>query len=276
MGKGGCIVPTVISFEHVSFRYDGALVVEDASFEIPEGAFVAVLGPNGGGKTTLVKLLLGVLQPATGRVRVFDNDPIRNARRIGYVPQAATVSPAFPITVGELVALGLCGDKGLRSWLGFRSKRNVLPSVRAALMAVEMEAYIDRPLGTLSGGQRQRVLIARALVAEPDILVLDEPTASIDPAGKSCIIKLLDQLATQRTVVLVSHDLLAAVPQITAVACVNRTLIYNPQPILTPSMLALIYGVHRDRCPMEIFIHDMSRILPITSGRYHSQEVSNV
>ncbi|MCG8509334.1 MAG: metal ABC transporter ATP-binding protein [Rhodospirillales bacterium] len=262
----------VIAFENVSFRYDGTWVVEDADFEVAEGAFVAVLGPNGSGKTTLAKLMIGLLRPTKGRVRVFGYDPVRNARRIGYVPQISTISPAFPITAGDLVALGLVGDRGLRSRIGLRRRRNDREAVMAALTAVEMEGFVDRPIGALSGGQRQRVLIARALVAGPDILVLDEPTASIDPAGKSCIIELLDRLAEQRTVFLVSHDLAAAVPQVTAVTCINRHLIYNPEPVLTPPMLELIYGIHRADCPMETFIKDMARVLPMAGGHPHKRE----
>ena len=258
----------VIAFEHVGFRYDGTWAVENASFEVAEGAFVAVLGPNGGGKTTLAKLIVGLLRPTTGRVRVFGDDPARSARRIGYVPQAATISPAFPITAGDLVALGLLGDGGARSWIGPRRRpRASQEAVRTALASVEMEAFADRPIGTLSGGQRQRVLIARALVGAPDILVLDEPTASIDPAGKSCIIELLDGLAADRTVILVSHDLAAAVPQATAVTCINRQVIHNPKPVLTEPMLTLIYGTHRADCPMGTFIHDMARALPMRGER---------
>jgi zinc transport system ATP-binding protein len=268
-------VEPVIAFEDVSFRYDGTWVVEDINLEVAEGAFVAVLGPNGGGKTTLAKLMIGLLRPTKGRVRVYGGDPASNARRIGYVPQASTISPAFPIAAGDLVALGLAGDNGLPSWIGPWRRRNVREAVRAALAAVEMEAFAGRPIGALSGGQRQRVLIARALVAGPDILVLDEPTASIDPHGKSCIIELLDRLTAHRTVILVSHDLAAAVPQVTEVTCINRHLIYNPKPVLTAPMLELIYGVHRDSCPMETFIHDMARVLPMAGGHTPRREATD-
>ncbi|WP_299436382.1 ABC transporter ATP-binding protein [uncultured Rhodospira sp.] len=263
-------MPSVIAFEDVSFRYDGTWAVEDASFAVAEGAFVAVLGPNGGGKTTLAKLITGLLRPTTGRVRVFGDDPARSARRIGYVPQAATISPAFPITAGDLVALGLDGGEGPGSWIGFGRRRNTREAVRTALASVEMAAFADRPIGALSGGQRQRVLIARALVAAPDILVLDEPTASIDPAGRSCIVELLERLAADRTVILISHDLATAVPQATAVACVNRQVLYNPDPILTEPMLTLVYGVHRPDCPMGTFVHDMARVLPVRGERAHA------
>ncbi len=265
-------MPPVIAFEDVSFRYDGTWAVEDATFEIAEGAFVAVLGPNGGGKTTLAKLMIGLLRPTKGRVRVFGADPARSARRIGYVPQASTISPAFPITAGDLVALGLMGQEGLWSWIGPKGGRDVRRAVMAALTAVEMDALVDRPIGALSGGQRQRVLIARALVAAPDILVLDEPTASIDPTGKSCIIELLDRLAAHRTVILISHDLAAAVPQATAVTCINRRVIHHPAPVLTEPMLELIYGVHRASCPLGTFIHDLARVLPMTGDRAPRRE----
>ncbi|SDE62400.1 metal ABC transporter ATP-binding protein [Rhodospira trueperi] len=260
-------MPPVIAFEDVSFRYDGTWAVEDVSFEVAEGAFVAVLGPNGGGKTTLAKLITGLLRPTTGRVRVFGDDPARSARRIGYVPQAATISPAFPISAGDLVALGLVGDERAGSWIGPWRGRNTRKAVLEALTAVEMDAFIDRPIGALSGGQRQRVLIARALVGAPDVLVLDEPTASIDPVGKSCIVELLDRLAADRTVILISHDLATAVPQATAVTCVNRQVVYNPEPMLTEPMLQLIYGVHRANCPMGTFIHDMAHVLPMSGMR---------
>ena len=254
---------TAITFEQVGFGYDNGSVIQNASFEIDEGAFVAVLGPNGGGKTTLARLILGLLQPTTGRVQVLGGDPARHAKRIGYVPQAATVSLAFPITVADLVALGLVGDGGLWSWIGRRRyPRDTRQRVQAALAAVEMDAFADRPIAALSGGQRQRVLIARALVGDPEILVLDEPTASIDPAGKSCIIELLERIATRRTVLLVSHDLAAAVPQATGVICVNRQVIHNPEPVLTRPMLNLIYGAHGPDCPMGMFIQDIASALP--------------
>jgi len=268
-------MPSVIAFEDVSFRYDGTWAVEDVSFEVAEGEFVAVLGPNGGGKTTLAKLMVGLIRPTKGRVRVFGTDPARSARHIGYVPQAATISPAFPITAGDLVALGLEGDNGARSWIGLRRGRNTRAAVVAALEAVEMGAFVDRPIGALSGGQRQRVLIARALVAAPDILVLDEPTASIDQAGKFCIIELLDRLAADRTIILVSHDVPAAVPQATAVACVNRHVIYNAEPYLSEPMLELMYGVHRADCPMGTFIHDMARFLPMSGKRLPHQDIAD-
>lgn len=265
-----------ITFDHVGLQYDGSWAVENASFEVAEGAFVAVLGPNGGGKTTLAKLILGLLRPTTGRVRVFGDDPAQSARRIGYVPQLATICPAFPITAEDLVALGFVGDGGARSWIGPRRRSHATNEVvRAALASVEMEAYARRPISALSGGQRQRVLIARALVGEPDILVLDEPTASIDPAGKSCITELLDGLAANRTVILVSHDLAAGVPQATAVTCVNRQVIHNPEPIMTEPMLTLIYGAHRPDCPMGMFIHDIARALPMRAEPARDQEVDH-
>ena len=153
----------------------------------------------------------------TGRVQVLGGDPARHAKRIGYVPQAATVSLAFPITVADLVALGLVGD--------------------------------------------------------PEILVLDEPTASIDPAGKSCIIELLERIATRRTVLLVSHDLAAAVPQATGVICVNRQVIHNPEPVLTRPMLNLIYGAHGPDCPMGMFIQDIASALPARDVSVRDPEI---
>ncbi len=268
-------MPSVVAFEDVSFRYDGMWAVENVTFEVAEGAFVAVLGPNGGGKTTLAKLMVGLLRPTQGRVRVFGDDPARSARRIGYVPQVSTISPAFPITAGDLVTLGRAGGNGPRSWIGPRRGRDARKAVMAALASVEMDAFVDRPIRALSGGQRQRVLIARALVSMPDILVLDEPTASIDPAGKSCVIELLDRLAVHRTVILVSHDLAAAVPQATAVTCINRQVIHNPAPVLTEPMLELMYGVHRANCPMGTFIHDMARVLPMAGEHAPRQEPVN-
>lgn len=125
-----------------------------------------------------------------------------------------------------------------------------------------MGELADRPVAELSGGQRQRVLIARALAGDPEILILDEPTANIDPAGKSCIVDLLDGLAERRTVVLISHDLTVTVPHITAVAAVNRRVIFRPEPRLDQEMLELIYGLHRHDCPMDGFIHQLAGRLP--------------
>ncbi|SDH09128.1 metal ABC transporter ATP-binding protein [Roseospirillum parvum] len=259
--------PPALQFEDVCFAYNGAPVLEGVSFSLPAGALLGVLGPNGAGKTTLARLAMGRLTPTSGRVLVAGRDPRKAAGRIGYVPQFMTLTQGFPVKVVDLVALGAL-PAGLAGWLKGGDAAGRRRRALEALEAVELADLADRPVAELSGGQRQRVLIARALVGDPELLILDEPTANIDPAGKSCIVDLLDGLAERRTVVLISHDLTVTVPHITAVAAVNRRVLFRPEPRLDQEMLELIYGLHRHDCPMDSFIHHLVERQP-TLGRRH-------
>ena len=243
-----------ISLENVSFGYDGEDVLDRVNLRVEQGAFLAVIGPNGGGKTTLVKLLLGLLQPRQGRITVLGKDPAREAPDVGYVPQHAAFAPSFPITVRDVVLLGLPRRKRFR----FQPLAEALASARAVLSKVDMAGFAERRFDDLSGGQRQRVLVARALISSPSLLLFDEPTSNIDPQGKICLFDILSELRRSITVVLVSHDVISASAGITDVAVINTRLIQGRE--ITPEMLELIYGVHEDSCPLDGYLKTLSAV----------------
>ena len=203
---------SVISVKGVNFAYNQDRVLEDITFEVKEHEFTSVIGPNGGGKSTLVKLLLGVLRAERGEIKILGKEP-QNARvEIGYVPQYIDVNLDFPITVLDVVMMG--NKKNHResgSLLNrlFPIKYNDIEKrcAYSTLEKVSMQDYIDRKIGELSGGQRQRVMIARALCSHPKILILDEPTSNIDPSGQKQIFELLKDLNQELTIFVVSHDL---------------------------------------------------------------------
>lgn len=241
----------VVDFQGVSFAYGAMAVLSNVNLQIGSGDFLAVLGPNGGGKTTLVKLLLGLLTPNQGRVTVFGLAPNKAQGRVGYVPQQALFNLDFPISVEDCVLMGLLGPTSR----GFGVAKKDKLKAEQALNRVGMSGFERTRIGQLSGGQRQRVLIARALVADPKLLVLDEPTSNIDPQGKFCFFKLLDELRADMTIMVVSHDMGVLALQLSSVACVNRELFFNPAPILTEEMVVLLYGPHDEHsCPAGAYL----------------------
>lgn len=257
----------VIELRDVSFAYGDRDVLANVNLTVKAGDFMAVVGPNGGGKTTLVKLILGLLAPKTGTVRVLGHDPRQANPAVGYVPQHAVVQPSFPITVLDAVLLGI--RRQGRRWPGYRAadRNKALDS----LALVGMAELAARRFDALSGGQKQRVLVARALVSDPALLLFDEPTANIDPQGKVCLFDLLSVLSQSITVVMVSHDLISASTRITSVAAVNTTLIQNHNRELSPAMLALIYGTHDATCPLDEYIKGLSSIFGETRPESHGR-----
>jgi zinc transport system ATP-binding protein len=240
----------VISLRNVSFAYDGGLVLEAVTLEIGPRDFVSVVGPNGGGKTTLLKLVLGLLEPARGQVRVFGLPPREACGRIGYMPQHAQMDPWFPATVADVVLMGRLGRaKTLGPY-----RRPEREAARRALEEVGLFDLRNRPFAALSGGQRQRTLIARALAAEPEILLLDEPTASLDVHMEGELYELLRRLNERLTVVIVSHDLGFVSQFVKSVVCVKRTVVIHPTSEITGEIIREIYGAdvhmvrHDHRC----------------------------
>jgi zinc transport system ATP-binding protein len=229
---------TAVEVENLSFSYDGAPVLEGVSLTIDEREFVCVVGPNGGGKTTLLKLILGLLQPKAGTVRVFGLPPERARHRIGYVPQYVQHDVQFPARVLDVVLMGRV-DRS--RWVG-GYRRADREAAERALQTVGLIALNRRSFAALSGGQRQRVLIARALVTEPDLLLLDEPTAHVDVAGELVMHDLLRQLNQQLTVLMVTHDLSFVSADVKSVACVNRTCFVHPTAAVTGDLIATLYG----------------------------------
>jgi zinc transport system ATP-binding protein len=225
-------VRPVIQVEHVSFAYeDGVPVLDDLSLTVRTGEFMAVVGPNGAGKSTLLKIMLGLLEPQQGRVLIFGQD-IRRFKdwwRIGYVAQRPEqFNPHFPATVEEVVMLGRVARMGLFRWPGKEDREQV----RHALDLVGMASVRHKMIGQLSGGQQQRVYIARALAAQPALLILDEPTAGVDAESQSRFYNLLEDLNIDLGVALVfvSHDIGPLREMLDSVACVNRTLCYYGAP----------------------------------------------
>jgi zinc transport system ATP-binding protein len=258
----------VIELRGVCFSYDEREVLSDVDLTVASGDFMAVIGPNGGGKTTLVKLILGLLTPKAGTVRVLGADPLSTRPAVGYVPQHALIQPSFPVTVHEVVLLGLRREGGLlssRRWPGYRGRDR--EKAMDALSMVDMAELSSRRFDALSGGQKQRVLVARALVSDPALLLFDEPTSNIDPQGKLCLFDLLSNLSASITIVMVSHDLISASTRISSVAVVNRALIQGAGRELAPSMLELIYGTHDASCPLDEYIKGVSSIFGQTGPR---------
>ena len=237
---------SVIELDRVDFRFDDEPILETVDLRIPTGSFSVIVGPNGGGKTTLLHLILGLYRPESGRVRVFGDRPGRHPERIGYVPQHGNLAPGFPATVEQVVLMGL--PHGHRH--GPRFHRDERDRAHMALERAGIAELGYRPFGALSGGQRQRVLIARALITDPDLLLLDEPFSNIDPYGRACIHETLEDLGHEITRVMVSHDLGITRQAVSQVVAVNRWLVAGEGPAITEEMLALMYGKHRDGCPM--------------------------
>ncbi len=220
----------IIELHEVSFAYATEEVVKDVSLNIHKGDYVGIVGPNGGGKSTLLKLMLGLLKPQKGRVKLFgqDIDHFKDWSKIGYVPQKTYVEMNFPVTVEEVVAMGRYGKLDLFHFPG----REDQEKVSKALKQVEMYEYKDKQIGDLSGGQQQRVFIARALANEPEVIVLDEPTVGVDIKTQKQFYNLLRTLNKKLdlTLVLATHELDVVAHEATELGYINRTLEYYGDP----------------------------------------------
>jgi zinc transport system ATP-binding protein len=265
----------VVSFRNVTFSYGGEPVLEDVNLSLGERETVCVVGPNGGGKTTLVKLILGLLVPQSGEIRIFGHAPYRARSRVGYMPQHVQHDPQFPVTAMDVVLMGRLGQEGLAAasaaksgqdaaapdgtppwrtffgrltgWRGHRDRR----AAADALEQVGMSEFSRRPYASLSGGQRQRVLIARALCSNPDLLLLDEPTSNVDTLVEGQLLDLLRELNQRMTIMMVSHDLGFVSQLVNRVICVNRRVVIHRTSEMTGDAIRDIYGadvrrVHHD------------------------------
>ena len=214
-----CGTRHVIEVTDLCFSYGEREVLHNVSFLLPTQSFVVVVGPNGGGKSTLLRLLLGSLKPRYGTVKVFGENPAAARHRIGFVPQTVTYDPDFPLTVTDAVALG---RGGARLFGGItQSDRKAADD---ALQLVGLDGLGGRLFSELSGGQRQRAIIAQALCTDPELLLLDEPTANVDSQTERSLYRLFEQLSKRKTVVLVSHNLSIVAAHATHLLCVNRTI----------------------------------------------------
>lgn len=233
----------LIELDSVHFGYDREPIVVDATLTVRHGDFLGIIGPNGGGKTTLLKIVLGLLEPWSGTVRRH-----LSGRRgaLGYVPQFAGFDRNFPLSVVDAVRMGRLGLRGMFRRYGAGDRR-------AADRAIErfgLERVAHTPVGELSGGQLQRTLIARAMVSEPELLLLDEPLASVDPEFKNRLLDVLREIQAEIPVVVVTHDLTPFAGAVRQIACMNRRLHYHPSGELTAEVLEEAYG-----CPVELIAH---------------------
>ena len=227
-----------ITCRDLEFGYDGKPVLRNVSLAIPEGDFVCVVGPNGSGKTTLLKLALGLLKPSSGTIEIYGQRPERSRGRIGYVPQHPRLDPLFPVSAMDVVLMGRLGRT--RAFGAWRAEDR-----EQALRALDEVGLTDRAghhFASLSGGQKQRVLIARALAGDPDLLLLDEPTAGLDAHIEEGFYRLLQELNQRLTIVLVSHDLGFVSGFVRSVVCVGQEVVVHPTSEITGQVIADLYG----------------------------------
>jgi ABC-type Mn2+/Zn2+ transport system ATPase subunit len=236
-----------VRFDHVTVAYEQAVGVEDVSFELRPGEFLGIIGPNGSGKTTLLRAVLGLVTPMSGSVTVLGaagRELARIRRRVGYVPQRRTIDPQFPITVRDAVVMGLYPMLGSFGHMTADDRRRV----EEALVAVNLIGSADHVAGHLSGGQQQRLLIARALVQEPRVLLLDEPTSAVDVASRSAIVDLVRHLHSERglTTLYVTHDVNEVLPCVDKVLYIDRTVraFGSCAEVLNLETLESLYGGH--------------------------------
>jgi zinc transport system ATP-binding protein len=236
----------LVKLEDVWVYYEDVPVLEGVNLFIDEDDFLGIIGPNGGGKTTLLKVILGLVKPSCGEVTVLGGAPERNRKFMGYVAQHTMFDRDFPVNVWDVVLMGRCGKVGLLKRFNDEDKKIALK----ALETVEMLDYKDRQIGRLSGGEQQRVFIARALVAEPRMLLLDEPTAGIDMPMQTEFYELLAKLKQRIAIVLVSHDISAVSVYVDKIACLNRQLYYHGSKEVGPEVLEATY-----KCPVQMIAH---------------------
>jgi len=231
---------SVIKIRDLHFNYGDVPILEDINIDIQRKEFIGMVGPNGSGKTTLLKIILGLLAPDHGTVEVLGKSPVQSVKDVGYMPQFAPFTRDFPISVEETVLMGRLGKT---SSMGFFSKEDKQLAAES-MEAVEVLDLRKRSIGSLSGGQLQRALIARALTCNPEIMILDEPTANVDMKVEKDIFDLLKRLNEKITIIVVTHDIGFISQYIDRVACINRTLICHPTSELTGETIEKLYGTH--------------------------------
>lgn len=252
-----------VTLEHVWAAYDQTDVLEDISLEVTSGQFVALIGPNGGGKTTLLKLLVGLLSPIRGSIRVLGRGVEQARRDVAYVPQDIRFDRDFPLTAWEVARMGRLGRRRLLERYNARDGE----IVDEALRRVDILPLRDRPIGSLSGGERRRVYLARALASEPHLLVLDEPLANVDPGARETIQDALALLAHDTTIVMSSHDVGALLPHVDRIGYLTRYLAFYGPPGSAPE--AIRQSCH---CPIETAAEELASTDEQHSHRHEAHE----
>ena len=236
----------VIELQNLCVNYESTVALKNVDLTVRKGDIFGIIGPNGGGKSTLLKAILGFVQPIKGTIRILGAPPRQGRRHIGYVPQFAQFDREFPISVLDVALMGCLCRKPRISWYTKEDRATAME----ALKEVGMDTFADQHISSLSGGQKQRVFIARAFVSKPAILLLDEPTASVDQNIKESIYDLLSRIQKSMTVVLVTHDIGVVSSLVNRIACLNQTLFTHYDNKLTPQMIEDAY-----RCPVDLIAH---------------------
>jgi zinc transport system ATP-binding protein len=244
-----------IEMKDVYFSYKKTPILENITFALKQGDFLGIIGPNGSGKTTLLKLMLGLIKPDRGIIKILGKPPHHVKHRIGYVPQNTDFNVTFPISVLDVALMGRLSRSRIGKWYSGED----FPSTEDALRKVGMWKHRRVSIGSLSGGQRQRVFIARALATDPDLLFLDEPTASVDLEFGTNLFDLLHQLNETVTIVTITHDVGVISRHVKSVACVNKSLTFHSDKQISAEMIDDAY-----QCPVDLIAHGLPhRVLPI-------------
>jgi len=238
---------SAISIKKLSVRYGQNVALKKIDLEVKKGDFLGIIGPNGGGKSTLLKAISGLVEPFEGKILVCGQPHYLRNTKIGYVPQFAAMDKQFPISVAEVVLTGRLPNKFLPFYRYTKKDSEIALQM---LDDVGISHLSGRRVSQLSGGEFQKMLIARALARQPEILLLDEPTASVDAASRKQIFALLDKLNSHLTIIFVTHDMLAVSTHVKSLACLNTTLIYHGDPKLTDDIVDNLYD-----CPVDLIAH---------------------
>ena len=236
----------IIEIKDLSAGYENKTVLSHVNLTIYERDFLGIIGPNGGGKTTLVKNILGLLKPTQGNIRFYKNGKEVTELNMGYLPQYSTIDKKFPISVYEVVLSGLTKQKSLLS----RYQPEHHEQVKHIIQRMGLEGLEERAIGELSGGQLQRALLGRALVSDPDLIILDEPNTYIDKRFEAKLYSLLEEINKERAIALVSHDIGTVLRQVKSIACVNEQVDYHPDTEVSTEWLEENFG-----CPIEMLGH---------------------
>ena len=236
----------ILILEHITAGYEQKTVLRDVNLTVYDHDFLGIIGPNGGGKTTLVKVILGLLRPLAGKRSFFRNGQPTDNLKMGYLPQYNLIDKKFPISVEEVILSGLSGEKGLlrRYTAGHHAR------VKEVVARMGLEGLEHRAIGQLSGGQMQRALLGRAVISEPDIVILDEPNTYIDKRFEAKLYELLEEINRHCAIILVSHDIGTILQTVKSIACVNGTLDYHPDTEVPVEWIDRHFG-----CPIDLLGH---------------------
>ena len=247
----------IIEIKNLSAGYDNRTVFHDVNLTIYERDFLGIIGPNGGGKTTLIKCILGLLKPTAGEILYHTDSPspevagsqclpLNTRLSMGYLPQYSSIDRKFPITVEEVILSGLSSQKPLASRFNARHREKA----RHVIARMGLEGMEQRAIGALSGGQLQRALLGRAIISDPQVVILDEPSTYIDKRFEARLYELLTEINEECAIILVSHDIGTVLQQVKSIACVNETLDYHPDTGVTEEWLERNFN-----CPIELLGH---------------------